>query len=1623
MANNPKKTIDPTEAALSAIQEALNIRDDEEPAAHPMDPVIEPRGGHDDERRVAAPPQPSFHDRFESDPIGTRDLGVQGRGAANDDRQSIGQILQALQRRPSRTSYFVAAIFSAAWAVGCLALSWAYLPDFYAAVGPGHSLAAIALGLGAAALLPIIFFFGVAHMAWRGQELRLIAQAMAGVAMRLAEPESVAQDSIVSVGQAIRREVAAMGDGVERALARASELETLVQNEVAALARTYGDNEARIRGLIQDLANQRDTLVGQAEQVRSAINNVHIDLTQDLSTISDLVGQQVNDAAQRITLSLAEKGEHITLSLGEVGDNMIQQLSVRGSDLLDRLENTSAETSRAIATASDRLTSSLSFKTDHIGEEFAEIAQGIEDMLTARLDSVTDGFSEKALATVDMMVSRSQELTDSIVDTSSQIAERIASSAEEVNSTLRTSGESLVLDLNLRGGELASKLEQAGTRITDAMVSRSNNMTDSVRESAEHLVSAITSRSDDMKEMLATRLAAYEDMFSHSGVELGEKISRDSETLGNLITRHLSEFDRTVKTYGSELVERLGARTQDVSESMRSYIDTFDNRVTARANEVTTSLDQRLSRFQETLDTRTEALTEALSTRVMDIAKTLAEGGKEVVTAVDKRVGDVANVIDSRGQMLAEMVGERVATIETTLGTGAKEVASALDDRITHLEQLLIGRTENVIREMDSHSRSAADLLNSRLVALSDAVKSNSAEAERSLTQLLATTTDSLGKSVAATAAVTEALNRSSAEATASLDRSTTTLNSTISKSAAAAIAAIDKTATTSSETLGKSAASLTETISRTTATASDLLGKSAASASDLVGKTAAAASSAITKSATTASETVKVTSTNATELMAQTARASSDAITRSAGDAQRTLVTTSADIARNLVGRADEIHAAVAQRVGDLTRTLDEKSGEMNRVLDERSTEISQILDAKSGDLNRILGERSGELNRVLGERSGELDRMLGERSGAISRVLDERSGEVSRVLDQKSSDLVAVLAGKGEQFAVEVGRVTDQAVKAIEAKGFVFTQTMMDNSEEIARLINEAGENATTAVTRTLSQFQEGTQGVADAAKTAITRTMQDLHNATRTAVEESKQTAAATVADMMETHGMLRTDSTALFERLREANILLQEVLSGAHENMNAIEHTMVSRVSEFVTAMNELNSKSGSATAKVEEHLGLFNRTTVSVLHDLSELATQFSTHGRSLAEAVELLERSNRRSEDSVASRHASIGALVATLDSRTDDFEQRLRRFSGLLDESLDSSTARARDIASIVAETSNESVHTIEQQYEIVRTAAEEQRKRTSDAVRAVYAESSGEAHAMFNQAAERFADIMQGMKQMAADMQRELEATRAELRRGVLELPQETADSAAQMRRVIVDQIEALAELNRIVARHGRALDAVEPVRREAEPAYAAGGGRAQPRPVRSEPPAGAPPRQNRDITGAPTRRSDAPSLSPIQGGKDAASNGRNGGWLSDLLTRASRDRDEAPPISPSNNRAPPRDSVGSLESLSVDIARMIDHEATVELWERYQRGERGVGERRLYTAQGQKAFEEIRNKYRSDPEFRQTVEHYIHEFERLLDDVSRGERGPTVARNYLTSDTGKVYTMLAHAAGRFE
>ena len=71
----------------------------------------------------------------------------------------------------------------------------------------------------------------------------------------------------------------------------ASELELLVHNEVAALERSYSDNETRMRALIDDLAGQREAIVINSERVRTSIVSAQESLSKDLRIASESIAE------------------------------------------------------------------------------------------------------------------------------------------------------------------------------------------------------------------------------------------------------------------------------------------------------------------------------------------------------------------------------------------------------------------------------------------------------------------------------------------------------------------------------------------------------------------------------------------------------------------------------------------------------------------------------------------------------------------------------------------------------------------------------------------------------------------------------------------------------------------------------------------------------------------------------------------------------------------------------------------------------------------------------------------------------------------------------------------------------------------------------------------------------------------------------------------------------------------------------------------------------------------------------------------------------------------------------------------------------------------------------------
>ena len=137
MANNPKKVKDPTEVALSAIQEALNISDtnvdhQSKFARQRTRPQTSPSGSAALFRYRRLTRAEALSGRCSiriEEPRGPR-------RAANDDRETIGQILQAIQKgSPARSVYTLASVFGGVWVIGCGLLTVSFLPALQAAIG------------------------------------------------------------------------------------------------------------------------------------------------------------------------------------------------------------------------------------------------------------------------------------------------------------------------------------------------------------------------------------------------------------------------------------------------------------------------------------------------------------------------------------------------------------------------------------------------------------------------------------------------------------------------------------------------------------------------------------------------------------------------------------------------------------------------------------------------------------------------------------------------------------------------------------------------------------------------------------------------------------------------------------------------------------------------------------------------------------------------------------------------------------------------------------------------------------------------------------------------------------------------------------------------------------------------------------------------------------------------------------------------------------------------------------------------------------------------------------------------------------------------------------------------
>ncbi|HET9427036.1 MAG TPA: hypothetical protein VFO69_01620 [Allosphingosinicella sp.] len=110
-----------------------------------------------------------------------------------------------------------------------------------------------------------------------------------------------------------------------------------------------------------------------------------------------------------------------------------------------------------------------------------------------------------------------------------------------------------------------------------------------------------------------------------------------------------------------------------------------------------------------------------------------------------------------------------------------------------------------------------------------------------------------------------------------------------------------------------------------------------------------------------------------------------------------------------------------------------------------------------------------------------------------------------------------------------------------------------------------------------------------------------------------------------------------------------------------------------------------------------------------------------------------------------------------------------------------------------------------------------------------------------------------------------------------------------------------------------------------------------------------------------------------------------------------------------------------IEAINSTSVDLNKVLSNEVADTAWAAYLKGDRGVFTRRAVRLLESGEAREIQRQYEREPDFREQVNRYVHDFEAMLRRVLADREGTTMGVTLLSSDMGKLYVALAQAIDR--
>jgi len=521
-----------------------------------------------------------------------------------------------------------------------------------------------------------------------------------------------------------------------------------------------------------------------------------------------------------------------------------------------------------------------------------------------------------------------------------------------------------------------------------------------------------------------------------------------------------------------------------------------------------------------------------------------------------------------------------------------------------------------------------------------------------------------------------------------------------------------------------------------------------------------------------------------------------------------------------------------------------------------------------------------------------------------------------------------------------------------------------------------------------------------------------------ATRLGAERDKLAQFSAALD-----GAVMSVSDTLTARLNEARAAARV----ASESLEHEQSSIVGLIEVLKTSATTAAVKASETAKEIERQAQRLDAASEAAAARSEQVVARHERQRAALAETIDRLKVENDHMARAVESQRDGMGKLILVLGEEA----KRLDAFTV-------DGVRRLDQAAAIMAQRITETTSLFTREADKLRTSTEMTTGGLEQAVQSIrnLGDNSFEA-------AGRLGSVLTQLRETATGASLQVEGTIARLGKVLQELPAEAAIHTQHLRAMLDQQASTVTDLSSRVSQAFDKLQSLDGSR--AAPPPPAAQPAAQTIPSFSVPPASqfnVPPPPSHLPQRAGQYAPPDPTLEPrgwfglakrfVRFGQDMpeappSRPERSGDWDIKSLLAAAEERDYGP--ARTNTAQPASDGyhtssrhvIETLQAMAIDLDRFLEDDPPLDLLRRYRNGERNVFARRLVSVLGREQTERIGRKYREDSDFRETVDRYIEQFEVLMEETAGRDRENVLAETYLTSQTGKVYVMLASSIGR--